>query len=189
MNFRALFALISVVTSAGSTLRSGLKGSPIKDHRRRLCVLAGKQPQHLAQIVHHGLKAARLNPTLGLLLDGIPRGQIVGNHPPGTTRPHHIAQSIKDRSHRIVPLWGILPHQRQIRSTKPPFLIADIAWVIGSSASCFMCHPKLNAWYSIQSTALFVKKFMTRSKEAVEKPTHVTLLSIFGRSQGAKRRP
>ncbi|CEF49104.1 unnamed protein product [uncultured bacterium] len=91
MNLGTLFALMAVVTSASSALRGGLKGSSIKDHRRRFRVPAGKQPQHLAQILGHGFKAARPHPALGLLLDAIPRGQIVGHHPPGTTCPHHIA--------------------------------------------------------------------------------------------------
>src|SRR6266850_652429 len=85
MNLGTLFALMAVVTRAGSALRGGLKGSSIKDHRRRFRVPATKQPQHLAQIVGHGFKAACLDPALGLLLDAIPGRQIVGHHPPGTT--------------------------------------------------------------------------------------------------------
>ena len=50
MNLGTLFALMAVVTSASSAFRGGLKGSSIKDHRRRFRVPAGKQPQHLAQI-------------------------------------------------------------------------------------------------------------------------------------------
>src|SRR6476661_2747751 len=73
MNLGTLFALMAVVTRAGSALRGGLKGSSIKDHRRRFRVPAGKQPQHLAQILGHGFKAARPHPALGLLLDAIPR--------------------------------------------------------------------------------------------------------------------
>src|SRR6267142_5250680 len=66
MNLGTLFALMAVVTRAGSALRGGLKGSSIKDHRRRFRVPATKQPQHLAQIVGHGFKAACLDPNAGL---------------------------------------------------------------------------------------------------------------------------
>src|SRR5207249_2337901 len=95
--------------------------------------------------MREGLKAARLDPTLGLLIDGGPRRQIVGDHPPWTPGSDHIAHGIEDHARRVIPLRRIFLHQRQVRSAKRPFFIANIAVVSALPAAFLVSHPKLDA--------------------------------------------
>ena len=148
MNFRPLLALVAVVTSAMSALRGRLNGASIENHRRRAAVFIGHQSQDFAQVMRHCLKAASLDPSLSLLLDRVPRSQIIGNHTPRTTRSHHVAQSVKDRTHRVIALWRILLHQGEIGSTERPLFIGNVAGITDPTTALlelFWCHPKRNA--------------------------------------------
>src|SRR5437870_2330591 len=156
---------MSIVAGAAATLWGGAQASSIDNHRRRLLRTLCQKPQHLAQIMRHGFKAAGLDPTLRLLVHAGPWGQIIGNHPPGTARPYHIAHRIEHGAHGIFTLRSVLFHQHQIGCTKRPLFIAYIARIIAPLVSCFMCHPKRNAWLYVKSTDLSAIKFMTRSRD------------------------
>ena len=111
----------------------------------------------------HGFKATRLDPTLGLLMHREPRGQIVGNHPPRAPGANHVARRIEEGSHRVFTLRSIFIHQRQIGRAKLPFLIADIARVIGFGALGLVCHPKGSTPSVLKSTAIIPIKPSTRN--------------------------
>src|SRR5208283_3063317 len=109
----------------------------------------------------------RLDPTLSLLMNRVPRRQVVGNHSPRTSGADHVAHRIEEPSNRVFALWRILFHQGQIGGAKLPLLIANIALVTGFCASgfeYFLCHPKLIAWLYLHCTALFSRNCMTGSK-------------------------
>ena len=55
----------------------------------------------------------------------------------------------------MLPLWSLLFHQRQIRSTKGPFLIGHVARIGCFSTAGFVdlfCHPQRDAEWHLQST-------------------------------------
>ena len=115
--------------------------------------------QHQAQIFGQGFKATRAQPALRLLLHRRPRWQIVGHHPPRTTRAHKPAQTIVEFPQGMFSLRRIFFHQRQIRRAERPFLVAHVTRI-----TCFSCrHPKRNAGMYLQSTDIFSKKCMTGS--------------------------
>ena len=58
-------------------------------------------------------------------------------HPPRPTHPHEITQRVKNFPQRVTPLRRLFFHQREIRSAKGPFLVADIARISFSDG----CHP------------------------------------------------
>ncbi len=149
MHFGAFLALIAIVAGTVTTFGRGLQGAAIEDDGGRLCGSLHRHPQNLAQIVRHGFKTARLDPALRLLMHRIPRRQVVGDHPPGTSRPNHVTQRVEESAQSVITLRRLFFHQGQIRSAKGPLLIAHIARVIGPGPTGFeysLCHPKRNAW-------------------------------------------
>jgi len=149
MNFRSLLALVAIVSRTVSTLRRRLDGAPIQDDGRGLTVLLSNQAKDLSQIMGHRFETSGFDPSLRLLLHRIPWCQIIGYHAPGTSRPHHVAQGVEDGSHRVIALWRIFFHQREIRGAKRPLFIGNIAGISDPTTSVlelFCCHPKRNAW-------------------------------------------
>ena len=129
MNLRALAPLGPVVAGARSRFRRRLQRAAIENHRRRLRLASGKLAQQHAQILHHGFETARPNPTLRLLVDHVPRRQIVGHVAPLATGAHHVAKAVEHSSQRIVPLLRVLLAQCQVRCYKRPLLVRHIAGV------------------------------------------------------------
>jgi hypothetical protein len=72
----------------------------------------------------HGLKAARLHPTLRLLINVLPGRQVMGHHAPLAAATHDVAQRVEKLAQRIVPLGRIFLHQHQVGTAKVPFCIA-----------------------------------------------------------------
>ena len=119
------------------------------NHRRRLFVPAGQLAQDFPQIMSHGFKATRIDPSLSLLMHRMPGRQVIGNQSPGATRPNHVAHRIEKTAQSILSLGSLLFHQSQIGSAKLPLLVGDIAGIAGFSTTgleCFFRHPKRNAW-------------------------------------------
>src|SRR3954469_19610106 len=108
----------------------------------------------------HGFKAAALYPALRLLVNNVPGWQIIGHHPPKTTRPHDIPQGVEDFPQRIFPLRSLLLHERKVRSTEGPFFIAHIRRITFSCGS----HSQLKAGMYILCTDISSEKLSTGSK-------------------------
>jgi hypothetical protein len=72
---------------------------------------------------------ASSQPMLRLLIHGMPRWQVMGNHPPGNSCSHHATHRVIHFLQVIVPLPGIFGQQRQIRSDEGLFFVAYITWV------------------------------------------------------------
>src|SRR5260221_2548702 len=168
MGLRALASFVTIVAGAGSALRRRLHRAPVEDGGRRLHRARGQQAQHLAQIVREGFKDPGSDPALGLIIDGMPGRQIVGDHPPRATRPHHVTQGVEHRPQGMISLRRVGLHGRQIRSAKRPFFISDIALVTALVSSFLLSHPKRDAHMYLHSTALFSRKCVTGSKLVIE---------------------
>src|SRR5215210_108225 len=113
----------SRITAVGLALRPLTRRSST----RKSCTMTSKQPA--------SIQRSRL------LLDCIPRRQIIGQHPPGSPGAHKVTQRIKHLPQRMLALRSVLLHQTQIWSHKFPFLIADITRIWLSKSFC--THPPL----------------------------------------------
>ena len=78
----ALFTLVAIVTGSPAALER----APVHHYRRGFFGAFLEQSHHGTQVVRHRLEAPCTRPTLGLLLDGCPRRQIIRQHPPRTAR-------------------------------------------------------------------------------------------------------
>ena len=87
MHLGALLALVPVVAAPRAALGSGSQRARVQYCRRRLRSPALRKPQKYAQIVDHLLEDTRL-PPLRLLVDRLPRRQVVGHVAPGRPGPH-----------------------------------------------------------------------------------------------------
>jgi hypothetical protein len=64
-----------------------------------------------------------------LLIDGLPRRQVVRHHAPWRARLRNPAQTTNDVAQRVVPLRSILGHEGQRGSDKGPCIVTDIPGV------------------------------------------------------------
>jgi hypothetical protein len=129
MHLTSPFPFTPVISRPGPTLRCGLQGAAVQDRCRRLPGAAFRQPQHHAQVMHHGLKHVGAHPAPRLLIDGFPRRQVIRHHAPWRARPRDPAQAIEDVAQRMVPLRRVLGHEGQIGGDKGPFIVIDITGV------------------------------------------------------------
>ena len=95
--------------------------------------------QQGTQIFRHVFKTTRAQPALRLLLHGVPRRQIVGHHPPRTTRAHKPPQPVEEFAQGMFALRRVFFHQRQIRRAERPLFVAHITRI---TLACFR-HPQL----------------------------------------------
>ena len=155
------FALfVSVETRARSALGRGLQRAAVEDRGTgRVSALCGQAQEH-PQIVRHGLEGAGADPTLGLLLDDEPGRELMGHQAPGTTRADQPAQRVENLPQRMFALRRPLLHQREVRGTERPLLIAHISRI----TAIFVRHPEPNARMYLQCTDNSRTKFMTGSR-------------------------
>ena len=95
-----------------------------------------RKPQKYAQIVDHLLEDARFEPPLRLLVDRLPRRQVVGHVSPRRAGAYDPPQSVEDLAQVVLALGGVLPHEREVRGDKRPLLVGNVAWVWFSSTPC-----------------------------------------------------
>ena len=100
--------------------------------------LAFRKPQQHAQIVDHLLEDARIDPSLCLLVDGLPRRQVVGHVSPRRAGAHDPSQGVEDLAKVVIALGCVLSDERQIRSDERPLLVGNIARVWFSSSHAEM---------------------------------------------------
>src|SRR5277367_581983 len=91
MHFRSFAFLMSVKTSAPSTLRRGLNRPAVQNDGAGIGFSIQGQTQNGPQVVGHGFETTGFDPTLGLLPNHAPRWQIMGHHPPSPTHPNLVA--------------------------------------------------------------------------------------------------
>jgi len=74
----------------------------------------------------HRFKATRRNPALRLLVDGLPRREVGGQHAPLGTGTDDPAQRVVHLADRVPALRRVFDHQTQIRGDKCPFIVGYI---------------------------------------------------------------
>lgn len=112
------------------TLAPVKAGDRVKTDRRdaeRLALASGKLTQQNAQILDHDLKTLGVHPAPHLLVNHLPRWQVVRHHAPLITGLYNVTQPVEYSPQRMFALCCILTAQRQIRRNERPLLIADIA--------------------------------------------------------------
>lgn len=127
VDFRALFALVSVVAGPAPALRRAAQRPAVKDGRRRLGFPPFQQAQDHPQIVRHGFQHAGLQPALGLLIDRFPGRKVAGQVAPRRPRVDQIAQRIEDFAQFGMSLRRIFTRQRQTGSRKGSLFLGNIA--------------------------------------------------------------
>src|SRR5262245_34252707 len=85
MDFVALAAFRPVVAGAGAALDRRLQRPAVEDCSRRRFLATFGDSQHCAQVVCERFKDLRLDPSLRLFVDDMPRWQIVRHQAPRRT--------------------------------------------------------------------------------------------------------
>jgi hypothetical protein len=77
----------------------------------------------------YGFEHPGFEPTLALLVDRVPRWQIMRHQPPRGPCADDPAQAIEDFSQAMLALGSLFGYEGQIGGDKRPFIITDIAGV------------------------------------------------------------
>jgi len=120
---------MAIIAGALSALGPRLKRATVQNHSRGVGSAVSVQAQKEAQIMDYGLKNASRDPALGLLIDGLPRREVVRQHPPGRSTPHDPPEPVKDLAQFVGALRNIFSEKCQIRGDKSPLLVGNIAWI------------------------------------------------------------
>src|SRR6478735_1298156 len=135
MHFAAPFAFVPIPAGPAATLDCRLEGTTIQDSGTWLCCFAFCHTQQTTQVMHQLFKNACCQPALRLLIDCMPRRQVVGHHPPRRSGSYDVAQTVKHFAQRMLPLRCFFTHQGQIGCNQRPFFVTYVTWV------CFSFHP------------------------------------------------
>jgi hypothetical protein len=98
--------LVAVVSGARPALGRRLDGAAVDDRLTRVGDAALGQAEELAEFVYDGLEAAGGHPSPGLVVDGVPGGQVVGDEPPGRAGAHQPAEGVEDLAEIVPTLSG-----------------------------------------------------------------------------------
>jgi len=83
------FSRLAPTQSPMPALGRRAQWAAVKDRRRGLFVPALTEAQRGSEVVDHRLKDPGRDPSACLLVDGLPRRKIVGQHPPRSSRTHN----------------------------------------------------------------------------------------------------
>jgi len=107
MNLIAFSAPRPVVAGAPSALRSGLHRPAIKNRSGRQEMPTFGNPQHGAQIMDERFNNFCFEPSLRLLINNIPRRQIVRHHSPRRSGADDPSQAVKNLEQGMLVLWSV----------------------------------------------------------------------------------
>src|SRR5215216_604875 len=96
MNLAAFSAFMTIIPGTLSTFRRRLHRSTIKNCGGWLFFFAFRQAEQRTQIMDDRFKHLGCNPTLRLLVDRLPRRQIVWHRTPRTTGTDYVAHAVED---------------------------------------------------------------------------------------------
>ncbi len=133
MDFAPLASPGPVIARTAPTFRRRRPRATIQDGGRGLSVAPFGFTQQETQVVDEGGKAACRHPVLDLLIDDVPRRQVIRHHAPGRTCSCDPAQAVEDFAQAVGTLPGTFGHQRQVRHDEGPFFVADVSWIRCSS--------------------------------------------------------
>jgi hypothetical protein len=83
--------------------------------------------------VDHLLEHSRLEPSLRLLVDGFPGGQVVGHVSPRRAGAYDPPQSVEDLAKIVVALRGVLSDEREVWGDEVPLFVGNVTGVWFSS--------------------------------------------------------
>jgi hypothetical protein len=126
VHLAATLALVAVIAGTWAALATRLQCAPIHHHSAGLALAPLGHANDGAQVRHHRLEAARVQPAPALLVDRLPRRQIVGQHTPGRSCAYQPAQGVEDFAQIVLALRCVLVHQGEVWRSEAPFFIADI---------------------------------------------------------------
>ena len=98
-----------------------MQGAAVEDGGRGLHVAAGGEPQDGAEVVNDGLEAAGGQPAAGLLVDGLPRGEVLGQVAPRGAATDEPSRGVEDIAHVVDALAGVLGEQAEVGEDELPF--------------------------------------------------------------------
>jgi len=128
VDLRAPALLVPVVARPAAALRARLQRAGVEHRRARLGHAVGQLAEQHPQIARHVLEHLGLDPALRLLVDRVPRRQVV-HHAPTRARPDDPARPVEHLAQRVLALRRVLLHQRQVRGHERPLVIAHVARV------------------------------------------------------------
>ncbi len=70
-----------------------------------------------------------LNPASGLLVDGSPRWEVLGQEMPLTSCPRDITDGVEDFAQIAEALGCVVTHEQQVRKEQLPLVVTDIAGI------------------------------------------------------------
>ena len=126
MQLRALLSLCAVVGCARPTFRRRAQGSAVDDGDGRLRGTSCREAQDNAQILGQRLEAAGAQPSPRLLIDDLPRRQVVGHPTPRRAGLHDIAQAVEHLAQGVHALSALFRQKRRTGRNKRPLLIRNI---------------------------------------------------------------
>ena len=77
----------------------------------------------------HRLEDSGVDPALGLLVDGLPRREVVWHHAPRGSGSHYPAQGIEDLAQVVDALRGVFAEQREVGGDERPLFVAHVGRV------------------------------------------------------------
>lgn len=107
VDLTATFFLMTIVACSAAALRGELKRSAIKNHRTRIFLLSLSQAQELPEVLDDGVEDTGIEPAPSLVVDGVPRGQVVRDHTPARSCFGHPSEAIEDLLQRMFPLGSV----------------------------------------------------------------------------------
>src|SRR5262249_5554055 len=110
MNFIALAAFGAIVTGTSAALDRRLHRPAIEDCSRRHFLSAIGDPQDGPEVMGNRFKDLSFEPTLCLLVDDIPRWQIVRHQAPGRAATYHPPQAVENLTEWILALRSVFGH-------------------------------------------------------------------------------
>lgn len=127
MHLAASPALVAVVGCARSALAARLQHATIERDHARLPMAHGPWPMRMIERKSKTIasKQSASTPAAILLVDHLPRWDVVGQQTPRCASTKQPAQGVKDFAQAMAAMRRRLFHQRLIRTSEAPFFVAD----------------------------------------------------------------
>jgi hypothetical protein len=129
VDLRAFLALRAIVAAPVPALGRRAQRATVQSGPRGTGREAPGKAQERPKIVKHRFEDPGEEPPLGLLVDGLPWGKVVGQHPPRRTGPHDPLQRVEDLAQVVGTLGDILADERQVGGDEGPLLVGDVGRV------------------------------------------------------------
>jgi hypothetical protein len=129
VHLRALPPLVAVVGGAAAALRGGLQGTAAEDDGGRLGVAPRGEPEDRPEVVDDGLEAAGGEPPAGLLVDRLPRGEVLGEVTPRGATTDRPPRGVEGVAEAVGAPAGVLGEQAEVGDDELPLGVGNVAGV------------------------------------------------------------